>query len=200
MQVLNYSEPHFCKALRDADLALVQFAFIGLSSLKQCDLDAATKDDKYKVQSFSCAKLVNLYIHRFGIFHYAGFTEAPHQYEDRYFDDVNEGLYPAEKQNVGGNKDLPWTYAATDDPVRHKSMLEEFLYTMIILVTELFAPPPVDAEGAARQAKLRLRREIVHRLASGPKAHSELAEVNHVLPLRDNVSCTCILFMWFKRK
>jgi hypothetical protein len=169
-------------------LALVQFAFVGLSSLRQCDLDACTKDEKHKVQSFSCAKLVNLFLHRFGIFDYTGFIKAPHQYEDRYFDDVDKGYYPAEKETVGKNKDLPWTYSATDDPERHKSMLEEFLYTMIILVTELFAPPPVNAEGAARQAKSRLRREIVHRLASGPKAHSELAEVNHVLPLRDNVS------------
>ena len=79
-------------------------------------------------------------------------------------------------------------------------MLEEFLYTIIILVTELFAPPPVDAEGAARQAKLRLRREIVHRLASGPKAHSELAEVHHVLPMRDNVSFTERFAMFFPAK
>jgi hypothetical protein len=200
MQVLNYSEPHFCKALRDADLALVQFAFIGLSSLRQSELNASTKDTKIKVRAFSCAKLVNLFLHRFGIFDFAGFVKAPHQYTDRYYNDIKEGYYPPEKETDVDLNNLPWTYSATNDPVRHKSMLEEFLYTIIILVTELFAPPPVDAEGAARQAKLRLRREIVHRLASGPKAHSELAEIHHVLPMRDNVSFTQGFAIYFPAK
>ena len=85
-------------------------------------------------------------------------------------------------------KSLPWCYSATDDPERHMSMLEEFLYTLIILVTELLAPPPIDHKDHALQAKALFRREVLHHLASGPKAHSEPAEVHHVLPMRDNVS------------
>ena len=37
------------------------------------------------------------------------------------------------------------------------------------------------------QAKWRLRREVIHRLAYGPKTHSELSEVHHVLSMWDNV-------------
>lgn len=56
------------------------------------------------------------------------------------------------------------------------------------MITELPPPPAVDLVDHTRQAKERLRREVVHRLVSGSKTHSELAEVHHVLPLRDNVS------------
>jgi len=185
-QILNYAEPHFCKALRDADLVLIQFAFIGLSSIKQADLDAATNDMKSKCTAFTCAHLINLLLNRFGVFEFAGFVRAAEVYEDRYWDEIQEGLYPPEKQMDSETKTLPWTYSATDDPVRCKAMLEEFLYTLIMLITELPPPPPGDLADHTRQAKGRLRREVVHRLASGPKAHSELAEVHHVLPMRDN--------------
>jgi hypothetical protein len=196
---LNYGEPHFCKGLRDADLALIQFAFIGLSTLEQADLDAATNGEKHKHNAFTPAHLMNLLLHRFGVFDFAGFCSAATTYEDRYWEEVKKGHYPPEKQMDSETKTLPWSYSATDDPIRHKSMFEEFLYTLIILITELYAPPPVDSEDHKRQAKARLRREIVHRLASGPKAHSELAEVHHVLPMRDNVSrvlCAMLLFVF----
>ena len=48
-------------------------------------------------------------------------------------------------------------------------------------------PPPRDKADHAMEAKRRLKREVIHRLASGPKTHSELAEVHHVLPQRDNL-------------
>ena len=185
---MNYGEPHFCKGLRDADLALIQFAFIGLLGIKQADLDSTTNGDNKKQIAFSPAHLLNLLIHRFGVFEFAGFSNAVRKYENRYWDEVKEGFYPPEKQMDSETKTLPWSYSPADDSCRHKSMLEEFLYTLIIFITELYGPPPSDAEDDKRQAKARLRREIVHRLASGPKAHSELAEVHHVLPMRDNVS------------
>lgn len=188
LKVLNYGEPHFCKGLRDADLALIQFAFVGLSSLSQAELDAATNADERRYKAFSCAHLINLLLHRFGVFLFAGFSNATESYEERYWDGVKKGEYPPEKQMGNETKTLPWCYSAADDPIRHKSMLEEFLYTLIILITELYSPPPVDHADHTLQAKARLRREVVHRLASGPKAHSELAEVHHVLPMRDNVS------------
>ncbi len=185
---MNYGEPHFCKGLRDADLALIQFAFVGLSSLHQSDLDAATTTDIQLCTAFSSAHLVNLLLHRFGVFDFVGFFNAAEVYEDKYWEEVKMGQYPPEKQIDSESKTLPWSYSAADDSSRHKSMVEEFLYTLIILITELYAPPPVDSMDHKRQAKTRLRREIIHRLASGPKAHSELAEVHHVLPMRDNVS------------
>jgi hypothetical protein len=46
--------------------------------------------------------------------------------------------------------------------------------------------PAKDDADHTQQAKQRLRREVVHRLASGPKTHSELAEVHHVLSHWDN--------------
>ena len=187
---MNYAEPHFCKGLRDADLSLVQFAFIGLLSLKQADLDTAAEGERSKHTSFSSAQFVNLLLHRFGIFEFAGFSNAAEVYEDRYWQEVREGLYPAEKQISSEKKSLPWSYCATSDPPRKKVLLEEFLHTLIILITELFAPPPKDSLQCTSQAKARLRREVVHRLASGPKTHSELAEVHHVLSMRDNVGLT----------
>ena len=47
-------------------------------------------------------------------------------------------------------------------------------------------PSPPTKESHARAARLRLRREVIHRLASGNKTHSEMSEVAHVLPQRDN--------------
>lgn len=183
-QVLNYAEPHFCKGLRDADLSLIQFAFIGLTSLNECENTSAKTSCAY---SFSCAHLVNLFLNRFGIFDYVGFRRAPEIYHEQYLNEVRNGFCPAEKQLNEEGELLPMSYAPSDDPIRLKSMLEELLHTLIILITELFAPPPVDSAAETLQAKSRLRREVVHRLASGPKAHSELAEIHHVLSMRDNL-------------
>jgi len=182
-QVLNYSEPPFCRILRDADLVLVQFAAIALFDLHRPHDFIGTS----RIAPFSCSYLINLLLHRFGVFDFSGLTRAVEVDQERYFKEISEGLYPPEKQ-TGNSSSLPWTYSpSSDDPERSKSMLEEFLHTVIILITELISPPPINVEDHSRQAKYRLRREIIHRLASGPKAHSELAEVHHVLPMRDNL-------------
>lgn len=182
-QVLNYSEPPFCRILRDADLVLVQFAAIALFDLQRCHDFVGSS----KIAPFSCSYLINLIMHRFGIFDFSGLTRAVEVDQEKYFKEVSDGLYPPEKQ-TDNSSSLPWTYSpSSDDPERSKSMLEEFLHTVIILITELISPPPLNVEEHSRQAKNRLRREIIHRLASGPKAHSELAEIHHVLPMRDNL-------------
>lgn len=186
LKVLNYAEPHFCKGLRDADLSLMQFAFIGLSNLRV--QHSRVSDRTYLQQPFSCAHFVNLCLHRFGIFDYAGFKRAPDVYKMRYVDEVKNGLLPPEKQLDEVERFLPVSFPPSDDPVRLKSMLEEILHTFIMFITELPAPPPLNAAAETQQAKTRLRREVIHRLASGPKAHSELAEIHHVLSMRDNVS------------
>ena len=51
---------------------------------------------------------------------------------------------------------------------------------------EMPPPSPRNKYDHAFEAKRRLKREVIHRLASGNKTHSEMAEVHHVLPQRDN--------------
>ena len=131
-----------------------------------------------------CAKVVNLLLHRFGIFDFAGFAKAPDSDITRYKEEVKIGLYPPEKDD-----EVPWTYSpAKDSTISSLSLLEEVLHLLIILITELPPPPPKSRDDYTNQAKQRLRREVIHRLASGPRTHSELAEVHHVLPQRDNVT------------
>jgi hypothetical protein len=84
---------------------------------------------------------------------------------------------------------LPSTaYFPPVDPKSSLSLLEEVLHTLIVLVTELPSPPSGDRAVQIEQAKQRLRREVVHRLVSGAKTHSELSEVHHVLSQRDNTA------------
>jgi hypothetical protein len=183
-QVLNYAEPSFCRSLRDADLMLLQFALIGNASL-----NVKTS------QICSCSQFISLLMHRFGVFDFAGFEETP--------------VHHATKSGLGNNKDATEENrtksgrvenmsqdqtttenpSLTNDPHHLFSMLDELLQLLIILITELPPPPTYDDSDYLCQAKRRLRREVVHRLVSGPRAHSDLAEVHHVLPLQDNVRC-----------
>ena len=48
------------------------------------------------------------------------------------------------------------------------------------------SPEPNNKNDEVMEAKRRLKREVVHRLASGNKCHSELTEVSHVLSAREN--------------
>lgn len=52
---------------------------------------------------------------------------------------------------------------------------------------ELPPPSPRNFSEHTIEAKRRLKREVIHRLASGSKTHSEMAEVSSILPLRDNL-------------
>ena len=181
-QVLNYAEPPFCRAMRDADLLLVQFAMLG-RNLHQ------TTDFRPNNDVGVCF-LTHLLLHRLGIFDFCGLAKAPNSDINRYLDEVQRGLYSPEQnsEDMGDDFVLPWTYCPARDAASCFLLLEEFLHTMIILCSEL---PPLPTAGDkpvhTQQAKWRLRREVIHRLASGPKTHSELAEVHHVLSHWDNV-------------
>eukprot|EP00550_Attheya_septentrionalis_P012964 CAMPEP_0198304944 /NCGR_PEP_ID=MMETSP1449-20131203/57651_1 /TAXON_ID=420275 /ORGANISM="Attheya septentrionalis, Strain CCMP2084" /LENGTH=2807 /DNA_ID=CAMNT_0044007473 /DNA_START=500 /DNA_END=8923 /DNA_ORIENTATION=- len=205
-QVLNYAEPPFCRALRDADLTSVQFAMLGYRALlpptfqdNQNNLMNSNHDGDGSIadtntDGVGSAFLVNLLLHRFGVFEFAGFEHAPMSDPDRYLAEQNMGLYPSQlhsDQNSVGEASttaetdsivFPWTYTPAKDASSLLSLLEELLHLLIILITELPPPPSVDGQEHAVQAKKCLRREVIHRLASGPKTHSELAEVQHVLP------------------
>ena len=186
-QVLNYAEPPFCRALRDADMALIQFALLGYTQSTQ---------DADKHAGNGSAHVVNLLLHRFGIFDFAGFSKAPNGNVRRYSTEIGQGLYQGEKvmndmtdgkSQTSPSPSLPWSYNPAKDAATSLSLLEELFHTLIILITELPPPPPKDTAEHTSQAKERLRREVIHRLASGPKTHSELAEVHHVLAQRDNL-------------
>jgi len=228
-QVLNYAEPPFCRALRDADLTLLQFATLGLNSMNH-------DTDRHLPGETGCgngtAYLINLLLHRFGVFDFAGFGKAPTRDFVGYSREIKEGIYPGEPsctsiessdhnlpntdlsfasaaESIDSNLThgdsavsssdgvplmvLPWTYSPSRGDVTSSiRLLEELLHLLIVLITELPPPPsstelgPEGSAGKILHAKRRLRREVIHRLASGPKTHSELAEVHHVLPQRDN--------------
>jgi len=204
-QVLNYAEPPFCRTLRDADLTLVQFSLLGFNHLAshyhtKYDNDSdINEDDSTSPQpsnnnnDVGCAQFINLLLNRLGIFDFTGLTPAPSTNPSRYQSEITHNLYSPEKENPQSisslpttTTTLPWTYTITDDITASLSLFEEFLYTLIVVITELPPPPAMNMIDHTRQAKERLKREVVHRLVSGSKTHSELAEVHHVLPLRDN--------------
>ena len=128
LQVLNYAEPPFCRALRDADLTLIQFSLIGQLSIQK---------EESKIGGYGCSAFVNLLFHRFGIFSFAGLQQAPDFDQEKYWNEVEEGNLCAEK-----DFSLPWSYTGYTEDSSCLSMLDEFLYTIIMLITEL---PTIDA-------------------------------------------------------
>lgn len=176
-QVLNYQEPPFCRALRDSDLNLLQFSIFGLMELNE-----------------PLSYFTNLSAHRFGVFDFCGLTSGPMSDQNGYKEEIKSGLYPvlnSDAMEIGdtdGAYELPAIYKpASEDPVATLTLLEELLHLWIILLTELPPQPTSNSHSESiAQAKNRLRREVIHRLASGPKTHSELAEVSYVLPQPDN--------------
>ncbi len=180
-QVLNYAEPPFCRAMRDADLLLIQFAMLGR-------IQNQTSDCRPDSDVGVCF-LVHLLLHRLGLFEFCGLSRAPNSNVNRYLDEVEKGLYPGEKNSgdMGDDLPMPSTYSPARDASACLLLLEEFLHAIIIICKELPPEPPADKTAHTSQAKSRLRREVIHRLASGPKTHSEMAEVHHVLSHWDNV-------------
>ncbi|KAG7367370.1 zinc-finger domain containing protein [Nitzschia inconspicua] len=180
-QVLNYAEPPFCRAMRDADLLLVQFAILGRTRFQ-------TTDCRPESDVGTCF-MIHLLLHRLGLFEYCGLLKAPDSDINRYLDEVQKGLYQSEKSSEGTTENfmLPSTFSPAKDAATFLLLLEEFLHLIIILCSELPGIPPKDKAEHTKQAKWRLRREVIHRLVSGEKTHSELAEVHHVLSHWDNV-------------
>lgn len=182
-QVLNYAEPPFCRAMRDADLLLVQFGMLGRTEKQTRDLHRPNSD-------VGVSFLIHLLLHRLGLFDFCGLAKAPNSDINRYLDEVQQGFYRPEQNSedaMGDDFLLPWTYTPAKDMSNFLLLLEEFLHAVITLSNELPPVPPKTKVNHTAQAKWRLRREVVHRLASGPKTHSELAEVHHVLSHWDNV-------------
>lgn len=178
-QVLNYAEPPFCRTMRDADLLMVQFAVMG----RVHNLSPRSRPSSDVGMSF----FVNLLIHRLGLFDFLGLAKAPSRDIPRYMTESENGLYPREVKGNGDTDDeLPWTYAPSRDAASSFVLMEEFLHLIIMFTSELPLPPPTDRADHTKQAKWKLFREVVHRLASGPKTHSELSEVQHVLSHWDN--------------
>lgn len=185
-QVLNYSEPPFCRSLQDADLTVIQFSLLCHASDVAGSMmanSAEKMDPSISGLAFGGAgilRFTNLLIHRFGIFDFLGFSKAPNTDVDRYMQEVQMGLFPAEidptnKGQLSESPILPWTFTPAKDSTTFFFLVEELLHLFIILITEMPSPSPNDAHDHAKEAKRRLRREVVHRLASGPKTHSELA-------------------------
>lgn len=72
--VLNYSEPPFCRALQDSDIILIQFALLCHASPMSESANVAT-DTQLAGLSYvgtGTSRLVNLLLHRFGIFDFLG--------------------------------------------------------------------------------------------------------------------------------
>ena len=175
-QVLNYAEPPFCRHMRDADILLVQFATVCRRAT--VDRNEITRPSTDIGMSY----FVNLLLHRFELFHFLGFTEAQCLDNPRDTQDP-DGLYEDDKN---GDRLLSTLYSPARDAGLLMSLLDEFLHVIIMFVSELPPIVPLDRGEQTQQAKLRLFREVVHRLASGPKTHSELSEVHHVLSHWDN--------------
>ena len=180
-QVLNYAEPPFCRAMRDADLLLIQFAMLGRIQNQTAEF----RPDSDVGVCF----LVHLLLHRLGLFDFCGLEKAPNANVNRYLDEVQKGFYSSEKDSgeIGQGLPMPSTYSPARETGSCLLLLEEFLHAIIIICKELPPEPPTDKAAHTAQAKSRLRREVIHRLASGPKTHSEMAEVHHVLSHWDNV-------------
>ena len=176
-QVLNYSEPPFCRTMRDADLLLVQFAVFG-----------KTPDGDSSVVGMSF--FVNLMLHRLGIFEFCGLRKAPDEEIQRYIEESRRGLFPAEPRATEATANdvvLPSSYSPANDQGSFLLLVEDFLYSIVIFISELPQVVPRDRDEQTEQARLRLYREVIHRLASGPKTHSELLEVHHVMSHWDNL-------------
>ena len=136
----------------------MQFSVLALTESTDYDQDCK---DRQMLVIFS--QFVHLMLHRFGIFDFVGLTRG---------------------QSV--NLESAWTYQPTNDRASYLILLDDLLHTLIVMVTELPSPPPVKPSDEVENAKMRLRRELTHRLASGPKTNSELGEVVHMLSMRDN--------------
>jgi hypothetical protein len=187
-QVLNYAEPPFCRTMRDADLLLVQFAVIG----QGCQYGQTTLSD------VAIARFVHLLLHRLGLFEFLGLAQAPNRDIKRYLGEVAAGKYPKESEvlEVAIDDDddsddedflpLPFVYSPSRHTATSVILLEEFLHAIIMFSSELPLVAPADRNDHTSQAQWKLHREVIHRLASGAKTHSELSEVQHVLSHWDN--------------
>jgi hypothetical protein len=195
----NYSEPPFCRLMRDSDLLTVAFGALSfIPDNKMC-------------------YFLNLVLHRFGMFTFYDLENAALHDPKSYCSELDLKFFaplarpaPAEDNADDDDDDLSddddgfpmkdmhapyllptppkFTTAVTDK--ENVLMMEEMLYFLILLVTEL-PHPSIQASQPTSPAPpdhilKKLRREIVHRLASGPCTHSSLNEVHSMLSIYEN--------------
>ena len=151
-QGINYAEPPFCRLFKDADVLLLQFGLICHSPQGTERLvggDPMSRGLVYSGQG--TLRLVNLLLHRFGVFDFLGFDKAPNSNIERYKQELGMGLYPPEleekkEEDEEGMEEgddekpstklvLPWTYCPVTDPEMVLRLVDELLHLIIILIT-----------------------------------------------------------------
>ena len=181
-QVLKYTDPSYCRFMRDPDLLLLQFA-----ALLPWQEDTKQRSSCSGGLSF----LIHLLLHRFGLFDFCGLAKSPQMKFGQYEQELKQGWFPREYgEDTSGNNNglvLPWIYTPARDAADCRALLEEFLNLMILFATEIPPVPPKDQHDHTEQAKARLRRHVVHRLAAGPKTYGELVEINTCMSFQDNM-------------
>ena len=147
-QVLNYAEPPFCRALRDADILLLQFAALGRNP---------------HGEDMGCPLMIHLLLHRFGLYDFMGFEKAPNSNIVQYKEELALEVYNPETKTKDAmnyfescDMVLPWTYTPAKDVPSSVALLEEFLHLLIVLITELPPLPPTDKAEHTSQAKAAL--------------------------------------------
>ena len=186
----NYSEPPFCRLLRDADLTAVQLGALAfIPDSKMC-------------------YFVNLVLHRFGAFTYFDLENAVLYDTPAYYRELTQNFFPPQHPppplpTLDSDDDAPsafspppmlptpplFTTAGKDSDSENMRMVEEMLYLLTLLVTELPRPPtsrPAPPKSPPVAVLKKLRREIVHRLATGPSTHSSLNDVHLMLSVSEN--------------
>ena len=79
-----------------------------------------------------------------------------------------------------------------EDAAYFPALLEEALLLLIQIVSELPLPPPQSDDNLSTRVTLQLRRELVHRLVSGPKTYSQLQECLSLVPDVDKCDSTLL--------
>jgi len=151
-QGINYAEPPFCRPLKDADILLLQFGLICHSSQGNGSLFDDSMSRGLVYSGHGTLRLVNLLLHRFGVFDFLGFEKAPNSNVERYKQELGKGLYPPELEEKKEEDEedmeeegddekpstklvLPWTYCPVTDPEMVLRLVDELLHLIIILIT-----------------------------------------------------------------
>jgi hypothetical protein len=121
--------------MRDADLLPLQFAVLKRTR-HQCPTPRPDSDVGIEF-------MVNLLLHRLGIFDVSGLTKAPNSDIHRYLEEVSNELYSREQRSDSaihnGDNVLPPTYSPARDGLTRLVLLEEFLRLMVVIEDQVVA-------------------------------------------------------------
>ena len=121
-------------------------------------------------------------MHRFGVFDFCNMQSAPSVNQVKYYSELSRDCYTA--GGLFGNVvPTPW-YNPADTTAESLLLYEEMLQFIIVFVTEM--PGYVKVGDEVDAVKAKLRREVVHRLASGSCTHSSLTDVHSMLSIWEN--------------